>query len=54
MFADLAKHPQVRTIVWFDLNKQADWMLTSRRAGQSFATALRQLDAGHRRADDAG
>jgi beta-mannanase len=54
MFADLAQHPEVRTVVWFDLNKQADWTLTSPRAGQAFATALRRLNAGHLRAGDAG
>jgi cellulose synthase (UDP-forming) len=50
MFADLAKHRQIRSLVWFDLNKQADWAFTSARAGRAFAAALRQLNTGHLRA----
>jgi beta-mannanase len=39
MFADLRRHPQVTSILWFNLRKQADWRITSsRRAAVAFAT----------------
>jgi beta-mannanase len=46
MFADLRRHPQVTSIIWFNLRKQTDWRITSsRRAATAFATAT----ATHRR-----
>ncbi len=42
MFADLAHHPEVRTVIWFDVDKQTDWRITSSpAAARAFATALR-------------
>lgn len=29
MFADLRRHPEVQSLIWFDLRKQADWPITS-------------------------
>lgn len=38
MFADLNRHPQVKSLIWYDLRKQADWPITSsRRAARAFA-----------------
>ncbi len=41
MFDDLRRHPQVKSIVWFNLRKQTDWRITSsRRAAVAFATGI--------------
>ncbi|HWF33741.1 MAG TPA: glycosyltransferase [Solirubrobacteraceae bacterium] len=41
MFSDLRAHPQVTSVVWFDLRKQTDWRINSSPAsGQAFATAV--------------
>jgi beta-mannanase len=41
MFSDLRAHPQVTSVVWFDLRKQTDWRINSSpAAGQAFATAV--------------
>jgi cellulose synthase (UDP-forming) len=38
MFTDLHGHPEVRSVIWYDLNKQADWPITSSlRAARAFA-----------------
>lgn len=38
MFTDLERHPQVKSLIWYDLRKQADWPITSsRRAARAFA-----------------
>jgi len=38
MFNDLRRHPQVKSIIWFDLRKQTDWRInSSQRAGLAFA-----------------
>jgi cellulose synthase (UDP-forming) len=34
MFAFLAHHPEVKSVVWFDLDKQTDWPIQSSRAAQ--------------------
>jgi beta-mannanase len=44
MFSDLARHPAVRTVIWFDVAKQTDWRITSSSA------AARAFSAGLRRA----
>jgi len=43
MFAYLATQPRITSLVWFDLQKQTDWRITSRRSGQAFAAGLRLL-----------
>jgi cellulose synthase (UDP-forming) len=43
MFHDLARHPEVRSLVWFDVRKQADWRITSPRLAAAFAAGLRWL-----------
>ena len=49
MFRDLAKHPQVRSLVWFNVAKQADWRITSSsRAAAAFAAGLRRLSSSAR------
>lgn len=41
MFAYLRKHPEVRSMLWFDLRKQADWRLASSpEAMRAFARGL--------------
>jgi cellulose synthase (UDP-forming) len=41
MFSDLRGHPQVSSLVWFDLRKQTDWRIdSSRRAGEAFANGV--------------
>jgi cellulose synthase (UDP-forming) len=38
MFTDLHRHPEVRSLIWYDLDKQARWPITSsRRAARAFA-----------------
>ena len=38
MFTDLRRHPQVKSVVWYDLRKQTDWRITSSRgAARAFA-----------------
>jgi len=38
MFTDLRRHPQVKSLIWYDLRKQTDWPITSsRRAALAFA-----------------
>jgi beta-mannanase len=34
LFAYLARQPEIRTLVWFDLRKQADWRIESSSAAQ--------------------
>lgn len=42
MFADVRRHRQVRSVVWFDARTQADWRLaTSPAAARAFARSLR-------------
>jgi cellulose synthase (UDP-forming) len=42
MFADLRAHPQVTSVIWFDLRKQTDWRIVSSPAAQAeFAAAAR-------------
>jgi beta-mannanase len=45
MFRDLARHPQVRSLLWFNVKKQADWRITSPRVAAAFAGGLRRLRA---------
>ena len=46
MFADLSRHPQVRTVIWFDVDKQTDWRITaSTPAAREFAAGLRRAQA---------
>jgi cellulose synthase/poly-beta-1,6-N-acetylglucosamine synthase-like glycosyltransferase len=43
MFRDLRRHPQVKSLIWYDLRKQTDWPITSsRRAARAFAAGYRQ------------
>jgi cellulose synthase (UDP-forming) len=38
MFGDLRRHPEVTSVIWFDVDKQANWPITSsRRAARAFA-----------------
>ncbi|MEA2159234.1 MAG: hypothetical protein QOD66_1614, partial [Solirubrobacteraceae bacterium] len=40
MFSDVRAHPQIRSLVWFDLVKQTDWRISSSaKAGGAFAEA---------------
>jgi hypothetical protein len=34
MFAFLAHHPEVKALIWFNLNKQTDWPVESSRAAE--------------------
>ena len=34
MFADLHAHPQVTSVIWFDLRKQTDWRISSSAAAR--------------------
>jgi hypothetical protein len=34
MFAFLAHHPEVKSLVWFDLDKQTNWPVQSSRAAE--------------------
>jgi hypothetical protein len=43
MFHDLARHPEVRSLLWFNVVKQADWRITSPRTAATFAAGLRWL-----------
>jgi cellulose synthase (UDP-forming) len=41
MFNDLRRHPQVTSLLWYDLPKQTNWPVTSsRRAALAFATGV--------------
>jgi hypothetical protein len=42
MFHDLARRSYVRSLLWFDVNKQADWRIAGRMAAR-FASGLRWL-----------
>lgn len=38
MFSDLRRHPEVKSLIWYDLRKQTDWPITSsHRASLAFA-----------------
>jgi beta-mannanase len=40
MFSDVRAHPQIKSLVWFDLRKQTDWRINSSvTAGRAFALA---------------
>jgi len=42
MFTDLRRHPDVKSLIWYDLRKQTDWPITSsRRAALAFAAGVR-------------
>jgi cellulose synthase (UDP-forming) len=44
MFRDLAGHPEVRQLIWFEVAKQTDWRVSSsKQAAAAFATGLRTL-----------
>jgi hypothetical protein len=43
MFRYLAAHRRIRSLVWFDLSKQTDWRITSRRSGTAFSAGFRRL-----------
>jgi len=44
MFTDVRADPQVTSLVWFDVNKQTDWPISSsRRAGEAFAAGVRPV-----------
>jgi hypothetical protein len=43
MFHDLARHPEVRSLLWFNVKKQADWRITRRGVAAAFAGGLRGL-----------
>jgi beta-mannanase len=42
MFRDLARHPEVSSLVWFDVEKWVDWRISGRMAAR-FAAGLRWL-----------
>ncbi len=44
MFACLALHPEVRTLIWFNVRKEADWTVTSSAAADRAARI--SLDSG--------
>jgi hypothetical protein len=45
MFAVVAAHPQITSLVWFDVAKQADWRLTrSAGLGAAFASGIETVD----------
>lgn len=47
MFAYLADHPEVTSLVWFNITKEADWRIESSRSAQhAFAAGVRSLKAG--------
>jgi cellulose synthase (UDP-forming) len=47
MFADLRGYPQVKSVVWYDLPKQADWPVTSdHAAARAFAAGAASLTRG--------
>jgi hypothetical protein len=43
MFRYLGAHPQIRSLVWFDVQKQTDWRITSRQEAAAFAAGLHWL-----------
>ncbi|MCW3013195.1 MAG: celH [Solirubrobacterales bacterium] len=44
MFADLVRRSYVRSLVWFDVNKEADWRIESSLAAQhAFAAGLKRV-----------
>jgi cellulose synthase (UDP-forming) len=45
MFGDLARHPEVRSLLWFNVKKQADWRVRGSRMAAAFAAGLRRLRA---------
>ena len=48
MFADLRGYSQVKSLVWYDLRKQADWPVTSdRAAARAFAAGALSLTQSH-------
>lgn len=48
MFTDLERHPQVKSLIWYDLRKQADWPITSsRRAARAFAAGATTRNPNH-------
>jgi hypothetical protein len=47
MFAYLAHHPFVRSLIWFNVRKEADWRIeSSRSAERAFAEGVRSLPLG--------
>jgi hypothetical protein len=41
MFAYLAHHPEVKSLVWFNISKQASWPIESSRAAmRAFAAGV--------------
>jgi hypothetical protein len=47
MFSDVRAHPQVKSLVWFDLRKQTDWRISSSaNAGGAFALAANARPGG--------
>lgn len=44
MFAYLARHPEVRSLIWFNVIKEADWRIeSSRSAERAFSAGVRSL-----------
>lgn len=41
MFRFLAAHRAIRSVIWFDLQKQTDWRITSPSMGRAFAAGVR-------------
>jgi beta-mannanase len=45
MFAYLKHHPEVTSVIWFNIRKEADWRIeSSRSAKRAFAAGLRSMD----------
>jgi hypothetical protein len=44
MFAEIQRRPYVRSIVWFNVRKEADWRIESSRAAErAFAAGLSRV-----------
>jgi cellulose synthase (UDP-forming) len=49
MFNDLRAHPEVTSMLWYDLRKQADWPVSSDpAAARAFAAGVHALESGRR------
>jgi hypothetical protein len=45
MFGEIQRRPYIRSIVWFNLRKEADWRIeSSRSAERAFAAGLSRVE----------